>query len=134
MTLEMTCIKNIKLFTEIAELLGYPHEKLMLVLNKADNRLGIRVENVENNIKHKVALQIANAPFEMTLSINQGVPMVIAKREHRASKDIFALARELARMAGETVPEGAPKESSQPALKQKEKGDGGFLKRLFSSR
>jgi pilus assembly protein CpaE len=134
MTLEMTCIKNIKLFTEIAELLGYPHEKLMLVLNKADNRLGIRVENVENNIKHKVALQIANAPFEMTLAINQGVPMVIAKREHRASKDIFALARELARMAGEAVPTGTPKESSQPALKQKEKGDGGFLKRLFSSR
>lgn len=92
MTLEMPCIKNIKLFLEVAELLEYPAEKTLLVLNKADNRLGIRVENVEENIQHKVALQIANAPQEMTLAINQGVPLVIDKRNHQAAKDIFALA------------------------------------------
>ncbi|MFL5800236.1 MAG: CpaE family protein, partial [Roseiflexaceae bacterium] len=51
MTLEMPCIKNIKLFLEVAELLEYPAEKVLLVLNKADNRLGIRVENVEENIQ-----------------------------------------------------------------------------------
>jgi pilus assembly protein CpaE len=92
MTLEMTCIKNIKLFLEVAELLEYPAEKTVLVLNKADNRLGIRVENVEENIQHKVALQVANAPNEMTLSINQGVPLVIEKRGHQTAKDIFTLA------------------------------------------
>src|ERR1041384_8346191 len=75
MTLEMPCIKNIKLFLEVAELLEYPPEKTLLVLNKADSRLGIRVENVEENIQHKVALQIANAAHEMTLAINQGVPL-----------------------------------------------------------
>ena len=64
----------------------------MLVLNKADSRLGIRVENVEENIHHKVALQIGNAPQEMALSINQGVPLVIEKRNHQTAKDIFALA------------------------------------------
>ncbi len=53
MTLEMPCIKNIKLFLEVAELLEYPAEKVLLVLNKADSRLGIRVENVEENIQHK---------------------------------------------------------------------------------
>ena len=96
MTLEMPCIKNIKLFLEVAELLEYPAEKTLLVLNKADNRLGIRVENVEENIQHKVALQIANAPQEMTLAINQGVPLVIEKRGHQTAKDIFALASLLA--------------------------------------
>lgn len=92
MTLEMPCIKNIKLFLEVADLLEYPAEKTVLVLNKADNRLGIRVENVEENIQHKVALQIGNAPQEMTLAINQGVPLVIDKRHHQIAKDIFALA------------------------------------------
>jgi pilus assembly protein CpaE len=108
----------------------------MLVLNKADNRMGIRVENVESNIKHKVVLQIANAPLEMTLAINQGVPIVIAKREHRTAKDIFRLAQDLARMAGETVDESSiePPPSSRPPQKPKQKQDGGFLKRLFSSR
>lgn len=99
MTLELTCIKNIKLFLEVAELLEYPKEKMVLVLNKADNRLGIRVENVEGNIQHKVALQIANAAQDITLSINQGVPLVIEKRSHQMSKDIFALAATITNFA-----------------------------------
>ena len=92
MTLEMPCIKNIKLFLEVAELLEYPPEKTLLVLNKADSRMGIRIENVEENIQHKVALQIGNAAHDMALSVNQGVPLVIEKRGHQTSKDIFALA------------------------------------------
>ncbi len=95
MTLEMTCIKNIKLFLEVAELLQYPREKLLLVLNKADNRMGIKVESIESHLQRKVVLQIVNAPYEMTLSINQGVPIVISKKEHRAAIDIFRLGREL---------------------------------------
>jgi len=106
MTLEMPCIKNIKLFLEVAELLEYPPEKTLLVLNKADSRLGIRVENVEENIQHKVALQIGNAPNEMTLSINQGVPLVIEKRSHQTAKDIFALASLVSNARGATAKAG----------------------------
>lgn len=95
MTLEMPCIKNIKLFLEVADLLEYPHEKTLLVLNKADNRLGIRVTNVEENIQRKVALQVANGAQDVTLSINQGVPLVISKPSHPTARDILTLAREL---------------------------------------
>lgn len=130
MTLEMTCIKNIKLFLEVAELLEYPREKMLLVLNKADNRLGIRVESVESNIKQKVALQIGNSPQEVTLSINQGVPVVIGQRELRVAKDIFALAREVTDM-GHGAEEVEPKvEKKQPA---KSKRSQGFLGRLFTN-
>jgi pilus assembly protein CpaE len=119
MTLEMPCIKNIKLFLEVAELLEYPAEKTLLVLNKADNRLGIRVENVEENIQHKVALQIANAPHEMTLAINQGVPLVIEKRGHQTAKDIFTLAGLISNARGATVKAGeksAPKAQESRGL------------------
>lgn len=118
MTLEMPCIKNIKLFLEVAELLEYPAEKTVLVLNKADNRLGIRVENVEENIQHKVALQIPNASHEMTLAVNQGVPLVIEKRGHDTSKAIFALASLLSngavRAAAKPGAPAAPAEKKQP--------------------
>lgn len=127
MTLEMTCIKNIKLFLEVAELLGYPSEKIYLILNKADNRLGIRVENVENNIKHKIGLQIGNASHEVTLSINQGVPMVISNREHRVAKDIFALARELASVGVESSAPSEPSPAAKSATK-KQKGLLGLLR------
>lgn len=133
MTLEMTCIKNIKLFLEVAELLEYSSEKMFLVLNKADSRMGIRVENVENNIQHKVGLQIGNAPQEMTLSINQGVPMVIAKRDHRVAKDIFALARELSNVAQAAEGTGKPGiEEATTKGKAKSERNRGFFGRLFT--
>ncbi len=128
MTLEMPCIKNIKLFLELTELLEYPAEKVLLVLNKADNRLGIRVENVEENIQHKVALQIANAAHEMTLAINQGVPLVIEKRGHQTAKDIFALAN-LITNARAAAAKGADK---SVAKSQQERG--GLFSRLMTKR
>ncbi len=127
MTLEMPCIKNIKLFLEVAELLEYPAEKTLLVLNKADNRLGIRVENVEENIQHKVALQIANATHEMTLAINQGVPLVIEKRGHQTAKDIFALASLIG-----SARTAAAKSAEKPAAKPEERG--GLFSRLMTKR
>jgi pilus assembly protein CpaE len=128
MTLEMPCIKNIKLFLELTELLEYPAEKVLLVLNKADNRLGIRVENVEENIQHKVALQIANAAHEMTLAINQGVPLVIEKRNHQTAKDVFALANLItnARTAGA---KGADKAAAKSPQER-----GGLFSRLMTKR
>lgn len=92
MTLELTTIKNIKQFVELAGPLGYAEDKLMLVLNKADSRLGIKAESIEGQIRHKVAAQIGNAPYEMTLALNQGVPLVIDRRNHPVARDIMALA------------------------------------------
>ncbi len=95
MTLEMHCIRNVKLFLEVADLLGYPADKVMLVLNKATNRTGIRAEDVEKHLQRKLALQIGDAAQEMTLAINQGTPLILAKPNHQVSKDIMNLAREL---------------------------------------
>ncbi len=114
MTLELPCIKNIKLFLEVAELLEYPKEKTVLVLNKADNRLGMRVENVEASIQHKVALQIANAGHEMTLAVNQGVPLVIAKRDLPTSRDIYALAKLLSSSLAAKTADAAKKTEKAP--------------------
>jgi pilus assembly protein CpaE len=133
MTLEMTCIKNIKLFMEVADLLEYSRDKIMLVLNKASNRMGIRVDNVENNIQHKVALQIANAPTEMSISINQGVPLVIGRRDHAVSKDIFRLAQELSRFSS-VAEASASANGVKPTAASGDKADsqsGGFLGRFF---
>ena len=129
MTLEMPCIKNIKLFLEVAELLEYPAEKILLVLNKADSRLGIRVENVEENIQHKVAMQIGNAAHEMTLSINQGVPLVIEKRGHQTAKDIFALASLLSNARG-----AAAAKPGTPAAEAKAPESRGLFGRILAKR
>jgi pilus assembly protein CpaE len=130
MTLEMTCIKNIKLFLEIADLLMYSRDKMLLVLNRADNRLAIKVESVEHNIQHKVALQIGNAYPDMALAVNQGVPLVIGKRDHRVAKDIFMLARELSGVAkAEPVPDNTQQAGKKQAPAQERSR--GIFGRLF---
>ena len=44
LSLEITSIKNMRLFLEVAEQLGYEAGKVRLVLNRADSTLGIRVD------------------------------------------------------------------------------------------
>jgi pilus assembly protein CpaE len=136
MTLEMPCIRNIKLFLEVAELLEYPAEKTILVLNKADGRLGLRVENVEEHIQHKVALQIPNAAHEMTLSVNQGVPIVIDKRDHPTAKSIFQLATLLMNSRGSTTVAAGGKPGTGPLSGQgnKDPKRGGLFGRLLGSK
>ncbi len=129
MTLEMHCIRNIKLFLEVADLLEYPHEKVMLVLNKASNRTGIRAEDVEKNIQRKVVLQIGDAGQDVTFSINQGVPLVISKPTHQMVRDIITLARELTTVAKASAAKpaaGAPAAAAEPAQKQ-----GGLFSRII---
>lgn len=123
MTLEMHCIRNITQFLEVTNLLEYPQEKIVLVLNKATNRTGMRAEDVEKTIRRKMVIQIGDDAQEMTVSINQGVPLVIRKPTHQIARDINNLARELTPVAKPTTAAGA----AAPAAEQK----GGLFNRLI---
>ena len=115
MTLELHCIRNIKLFLEVADLLEYPHEKVMLVLNKASNRPGIKADDVEKNIQRKISMQIGDATQDMIFSINQGVPLMIGKPTHQVARDIGALAREVTAVAKPAAVGAAASSASKPA-------------------
>jgi pilus assembly protein CpaE len=123
MTLEMHCIRNITQFLEVTNLLEYPQEKIVLVLNKATNRTGMRAEDVEKTIRRKMVIQIGDDAQEMTVSINQGVPLVIRKPTHQIARDINNLARELTPVAKPATAAGA----AAPAAEQK----GGLFNRLI---
>lgn len=92
-TLEMPAIKNMKLFLEVAEALHYPQGKLMLVLNRADSTGGIRVEDIEQNIRFKVSANIVSAGQVVTAAVNQGIPVVTSSRDSTVSKNILDLAK-----------------------------------------
>lgn len=110
MTLELPAIKNVKQFLELAAPLGYPQEKLMLVLNKSDSRFGIRVDNIEGQLRHKVSAQIGNAPREVTLSLNQGMPLVFDRRNHPVGQDFMTLAAFVASSLSPTPAPGSERE------------------------
>ena len=91
LTLEITSIKNIRLFLEVAEQLGYSH-KIRLVLNRADTTLGIRVADVEHSIGRKVDHTIVSDGRAVVYALNRGVPFVISNRESQVSQDVLRLA------------------------------------------
>jgi pilus assembly protein CpaE len=91
LTLEITSIKNTRLFLEVAEQLGYAH-KIRLVLNRADTTLGIRVADVEHSIGRKVDHTIVSDGRAVVYALNRGVPFVLSNRESQVSQDVFRLA------------------------------------------
>ncbi len=92
LSLEITSIKNIRLFLEVAEQLGYAADKIRLVLNRADSSLGIRVADVEHSIGRRVDHTIVSDGRSVVYALNRGVPFFLSNREAQVSQDILRLA------------------------------------------
>jgi pilus assembly protein CpaE len=95
LTLEITSVKNMRLFLEVTEQLGYPPDKIRLVLNRADSTLGIRVADVEHSIGRKVDHTIVSDGRSVVYALNRGVPFYLSNREAQVSHDIGRLANVL---------------------------------------
>jgi pilus assembly protein CpaE len=96
LSLEITSIKNIRLFLEVAEQLGYGADKVRLVLNRADSSLGIRVADVEHSIGRRVDHTIVSDGRSVVYALNRGVPFFLSNREAQVSQDVLRLASAVA--------------------------------------
>jgi pilus assembly protein CpaE len=105
LTLEISNIKNMRLFLEVAEQLGYESNKIRLVLNRADAALGIRTQDVERSLGRRVEETIVSDGRTAVASLNRGVPFVTGNRDSQISRDIVRLGRLL---AGTATPKVAP--------------------------
>ncbi len=92
LSLEITSIKNMRLFLEVADQLGYDGGKVRLILNRADSALGIRVTDVEQSIGRKVDETIVSDGRSVVYALNRGVPFFLSNREAQVSQDILRLA------------------------------------------
>ena len=93
LSLEITSVKNMRLFLEVSDQLGYRDDKIRLVLNRADSTLGIRVADVEHSIGRKVDHTIVSDGRSVVYALNRGVPFFLSNREAQVSQDILRLAQ-----------------------------------------
>ena len=103
MTLEITSLKNVRVFLEIAEKLGYDEHKVQLVANRNDSSGGIKASDVEASLGRKIPHTIVSDGRALVLAVNRGVPFVISHKDSQVSKDLFTLAAKLAGQGGETA-------------------------------
>jgi pilus assembly protein CpaE len=109
MTLEITSLKNVRVFMEIAEKLGYGSDKVQLVANRNDSSGGIKASDVEASLGRKIPHTIVSDGRTLVLAVNRGVPFVISHRESQVAKDIFTLAQRISAEAPEAAGAGAAK-------------------------
>ena len=119
LSLEITSIKNMRLFLEVAEQLGYPPGKIRLVLNRADSTLGIRVADVEHSIGRKVDHTIVSDGRSVVYALNRGVPFFLSNREAQVSQDVLRLATAVVGTTSAAAASSASPAAAEPKTKEK---------------
>ncbi len=89
--LDTLSLKNTKLGLDTLELMGYPSERIRLVLNRADSRVGITHEDVVAVIGRMPDVMVPS-DREIPRSVNEGMPIVAAKARSEAAKSFRRLA------------------------------------------
>jgi pilus assembly protein CpaE len=104
-TLDVPTVKNMKMAIETLDLLDLVKEHRHLVLNRADDEVGLSASNVESILKLPVEAAI---PSDMAVAnaTNHGRPIVLAKPDHRVSQAVRALAAEVSGQAVEASASG----------------------------
>jgi pilus assembly protein CpaE len=106
-TLDIPALKNLKLTLETLDLLNYPRERLRVVLNRADSKVGLALSEVEKTLKVPIALHIPSSRA-VPASINRGVPILLDDPNHPVSLAIRQFGEDhvlpLARTGSEPIP------------------------------
>ena len=98
-TLDTLSLKNTRLGLETLELMGYDPDRVLLVLNRADSRVGIDDDDVLAVVGKRPDVRIPS-DVEVPRSVNEGRPIVLNKPDSAAAKAYRTLAREFLRREG----------------------------------
>ena len=92
-TLDIPALKNLKLTLETLDLIGYPRERLRIVLNRSDSKVGLALPEVEKTLKAPIVSQIPSSR-DVPASTNRGVAIVSDDPKSPVSQAIVAFLEE----------------------------------------
>jgi pilus assembly protein CpaE len=92
-TPDIPSIKNVRLFYDVLEAIGYSAAKVLLVMNRVDKRYGITAEAVSDNLKQPVVSQIPLDERTLIPATNQGQPFMLGDRSRPIARAVLELAQ-----------------------------------------
>lgn len=98
-TLDVPTIKNVKVALETLDALNLVEGHRHLLLNRADDEVGLTPANVESLLKMPVTTALPTA-FAVASATNHGRPIVLSRPDHAVSKELIKLAHLLSAKAG----------------------------------
>ena len=117
--LDSLSLKNTKLGLETLELMGYDSDRITVVLNRADSRIGITAEDVETIVGRSPDVSVPS-DREIPRALTDGVPIVLAAERSEAARAFRGLADrfiDAASRNGSTpaIPEPEPEQAAERA-------------------
>jgi pilus assembly protein CpaE len=112
--LDSLSLKNTKLGLETLELMGYDSDRVSLVLNRADTRVGITHDDVEAIIGRAPDVLVPS-DRQIPISVNDGIPIVVRDERSEPARAF----RKLSEKYAESHEEGAPQVEAAIELKPK---------------
>ena len=117
-TLDVPTLKNVKIAVETLDLLNFPADKRRLVLNRADEKVGLTAEKVESTLGMKIHASIPMSP-QVANATNSGEPIVSSHPKHSVSTAVSKLAKSIENEPANVQVEPAAKTSPQAKTDQK---------------
>ena len=93
-TLDVPTVKNVKIALETLDALNLVEGHRHLLLNRADDEVGLSPSNVESLLKMPVATALPSA-LAVANATNHGRPLVLSRPDHPVSKALIRLAQDL---------------------------------------
>lgn len=124
-TLDVPTLKNVKIASETLDLLNFPKSRRHLVLNRADDKVGLSTDKVEITLDMKIAQTIPTSA-EVANATNSGEPITASLPKHPVSQALMHLADVVSRAQDDrSGGEAAPSSSApgkQPGSHQQRRG------------
>jgi pilus assembly protein CpaE len=99
-TPDVPSLKNLRLTLDMFDLLEYPNEGRLVVLNRSDSRVGLTAADIDRVLRVPIAGHVPSTR-DVPVSINRGVPLMADSPDHPVSRSIRQVAE--AHLGGRTV-------------------------------
>jgi len=104
-TLDVPAVKNLRLTLDTLDLLGHPRDSWVVVLNRANSKVGLTIEDVAVALHRPIAVQIVSS-VSVPAAANRGVLLVLDDPRHPVSTAIKTLVRDFVRGPKENLDQG----------------------------
>src|SRR6266487_3109501 len=93
-SLDVPTIKNVRLSLQTLELLSFPRDRIKVVLNRANSKVGMQRKEVEAALEMGVRHEVPS-DRAVPLAVNRGNPAVLADGKSEFSRSVRELAKSL---------------------------------------
>ena len=92
--LDVPTIKNVRLALQTLELLSFPEDRIRVVLNRANSKVGMKPGEVEGALDVKVRFEVPS-DRAVPISVNRGNPAVLADGKGDFARAVRTMAHQL---------------------------------------